>query len=66
MFAHFVNNGFSVLMLYLNQKGVADIDMESPEAAPWPAVIVFTLLGGALLYYFKNFYDQKRLQPNGQ
>ena len=66
MFAHFVNNGFSVLMLYLNQKGVVNMDMESTEAAPWPAVIAFTLLGGATLYYFKNFYDQKREQPDGQ
>jgi membrane protease YdiL (CAAX protease family) len=66
MFAHFVNNGFSVLMLYLNQKGIVDMNMESPEAAPWPAVIIFTLLGGAMLYYFKNFYDQKREQPDGQ
>src|SRR5579859_5580033 len=31
MFAHFVNNGFSVLMLYLNQQGVMDIDIESTD-----------------------------------
>jgi len=66
MFAHFVNNGFSVLMLYLNQKGVVDIDMESTETAPWPAVIIFTLIAAAMLYYFKKFYDQKRKQLDGQ
>jgi membrane protease YdiL (CAAX protease family) len=66
MFAHFVNNGFSVLMLYLNQKGVSEMDMESTESAPWPAVIIFTLLAGAMLYYFKKFYDQKREQLDGQ
>jgi len=66
MFAHFVNNGFSVLMLYLNQKGVTDMDMESTETAPWFAVIIFTLIAGAMLYYFKKFYDQKRELPNGQ
>ncbi len=66
MLAHFVNNGFSVLMLYLNQKGVVDVDIESTEAAPWPAVIIFTLIGGAMLYYFKNFYDQKRVLSHGQ
>jgi len=66
MFAHFVNNGFSVLMLYLNQKSVIDMDMESTEAAPWPAVIIFTLIAGAMLYYYKKFFDQKRQQPDGQ
>jgi hypothetical protein len=66
MFAHFVNNGFSVLMIYLNQKGVVDMDMESTETAPWSAVIIFTLIAGAMLYYFKKFYDQKRTQPDGQ
>lgn len=66
MFAHFVNNGFSVLMLYLNQKGVVDIDMESTETAPWPAVLIFTLIAIVSLYYFKNFFDQKREQTDGQ
>jgi membrane protease YdiL (CAAX protease family) len=66
MFAHFVNNGFSVLMLYLNQKGISEMDMESTESAPWPAVIIFTLVAGAMLYYFKKFYDQKREQLDGQ
>lgn len=66
MFAHFVNNGFSVLMLYLNQKGLVNIDMDSADAAPWPAVLVFTLIGGALLYYFKDFYYRKQQRVDGQ
>jgi len=66
MFAHFVNNGFSVLMLYLNQKGVSDIDMESTETAPWQAVVTFTLIAFAMLYYFKIFFDKKRALPDGQ
>jgi membrane protease YdiL (CAAX protease family) len=66
MFAHFVNNGFSVIMLYLSQKGIADMDMESTDAAPWPAVIIFTSIAAAMLYYFKKFYDQKREQLDGQ
>jgi len=54
MFAHFVNNAFSVIALYLVQKGVTDIDVESTEAAPIPVVITFTLLTAALLFYFKK------------
>ncbi len=67
MFAHLVNNGFSVIMVYLNQRGVVDIDVDSTDAvAPWPVIIIFALLGGALLYYFKNFFDKKRELLNGQ
>jgi hypothetical protein len=59
IFAHFVNNGFSVLMLYLRQKGTVEMDIESPEAAPWQAVVGFTLLVVILLVYYKRFFDRK-------
>lgn len=41
-------------MMYLYQKGTVTIDMNTPEAAPWPVVIGFTAVFVALLYYFKN------------
>jgi len=67
MFAHFVNNGFSVVTLYLNQKGVVNVDVESTDVvAPWYVILVFTLLSGALLYYFKNFFDQKKILADGR
>ena len=67
MFAHFVNNGFSVIMLYLNQKGIVNLDVESTEVvAPWPAIVAFTLICGVLLYYFKNFFDQKKQVSDGR
>jgi uncharacterized membrane protein len=67
MLAHTVNNGFSVIMIYLNQQGVVDFDVESTDAvAPWPAIIFSALLACALLYYFKDFFDKKRSQPDGQ
>ncbi len=59
MIAHFVNNGFSVLMMYLYQKGTITVDMESPEAAPWPMVIGFTIVFGLLLFYFRKYYATK-------
>lgn len=59
MFAHFVNNGFSVIMMYLNQLEIVNIDLEAPEAAPWPAVVGFTILTFALLIYLKKFYEAR-------
>jgi membrane protease YdiL (CAAX protease family) len=60
MMAHFINNGFSVIMLYLHQLGKIDIDVESTEAAPWPAVITGTILTLALLVYLKILFERNR------
>jgi len=67
MFAHFVNNGFSVIALYLNQKGLVDIDVESTDVvAPWPVIAIFTMISGGLLFYFKKFYNQKETLVDGR
>lgn len=55
--AHFLNNGLSLLVLYLVQNHILDISPEQMEtAAPWPAIILSGLLGGVLLkrFYFKT------------
>jgi len=62
MFAHFVNNGFSVLMMYLNQLGLITVDVESTESAPLPAVALATVLAVGLLYYFKKFYETRNAE----
>jgi membrane protease YdiL (CAAX protease family) len=54
MFAHFVNNAFSVLMIYLHQKALLDIDPVEPESAPWPVVLGSAVLTALLLYYFRK------------
>ena len=59
MFAHFVNNGFSVLLMYLNQLGIVQVDIESTEAAPWPMVAGFTIITFGLLVYLKKFYEAR-------
>lgn len=59
MFAHFVNNAFSVIAIYMVQKGVTDMDVESTQAAPWQVVVTFTVCAVLLLYYFKKRFDTK-------
>ncbi|MBK5278988.1 MAG: CPBP family intramembrane metalloprotease [Bacteroidia bacterium] len=63
MFAHFINNGFQVVIMYLNQLGVADIDLESPDVAPWPAIAAFTIITIWLLVYLKKFYEARNNIP---
>ncbi len=63
MFAHFVNNGLSVVGIYLVQMKVTDIDMESTESFSWPIVITFTVITAALLFYFKKQSDASNSSP---
>lgn len=59
MIAHVVNNGLSVTAIYLSHLGVVD-EKAAEEAAPWPAVVVFAVIGGVLLYSFRKMIFQKR------
>lgn len=61
MLAHFVNNGFTVIALYLHQQKLMDIDIESTASAPWQAVLFSAIFTFVLLYSFRKFYQQKNL-----
>ena len=52
--AHFVNNGFSLVMLYLNQLGIVEFDASSEEALPMSYVIPFGILFLILMIYLKK------------
>jgi len=64
MLAHFVNNGVTVIALYLHQQKLIDIDIESTESAPWQAVLFSAIFTAVLLYTFRKFYQQKNLTTN--
>ncbi|GAB3643010.1 hypothetical protein GCM10027423_36470 [Spirosoma arcticum] len=52
--AHFVNNGFTVLMVYLHQRKVTTVDIESNESVPVLLGMLSLALTGGLLYYFRQ------------
>jgi len=52
--AHFVNNGASVILIYLHQLGITDFDAESSAAAPWSLVIPGTALFIALVFVLRK------------
>jgi uncharacterized protein len=56
MLAHFVNNGFSLIMMYMYQQGATTLDLETPEKAPWKVIIISTILSAFLLYAYRTFY----------
>ncbi|WP_369822713.1 lysostaphin resistance A-like protein [Spirosoma sp. 209] len=52
--AHFVNNGFTVLMVYLYQRRVVAVDIESTQSVPIIGAILSLVLSAGLLAYFKR------------
>lgn len=62
MIAHFVNNGFSLIMLYLHQQGVIQYDVTETQALPYSSILVFLLLGifafGLFHRYFRSSKEE--------
>ncbi len=61
MFAHFLNNGLSVVGIYLYQQGKVKMDIEAASAAPWPVVLISVGITTILLVQFIRLF-----QPTNQ
>jgi uncharacterized protein len=59
--AHFINNGFTLIVLYLNQRGMLDYDLDHPPDVPLPSFLLFLGISIALSWYFFNFYHRKNI-----
>ena len=59
MFAHFVNNGFSLIMLYLYQTGNTTLNIDSTESAALLMAVLFTIITFGILLYLKKFHEEK-------
>ncbi len=60
--AHFINNGFTLLMLYLFQSGYISVNIQETETVPWPWAAIALVLTSALVYFFhrsltKNYQE---------
>lgn len=61
MLAHFINNGLSVIGIYLYQQGKIPVDIEDTEAAPWALVIICAAVAGFLLVQFQRYFQSRKL-----
>lgn len=52
--AHFVNNGFTVLMVYLHQHRLVSFDIENTDSVPVAGALVSLLVSVALLVYLRR------------
>ncbi|WP_162053976.1 CPBP family intramembrane glutamic endopeptidase [Pontibacter pamirensis] len=63
MVAHFVNNGFTVFMLYLHQTRTIETDIESTEAMPLYAIAVSLILSAAIIYFLYQQFAALPVRP---
>lgn len=52
MLAHFFNNGFTLIMVYLYQRDLVSFDIDGSSEITSTAILIFGLVFGMLLYYF--------------
>ena len=58
--SHVVNNGFSLVIAYLVQLGVIDMDMENEVSLPIGVTLSALVVFSALLFIFRQFHLRNR------
>lgn len=58
--AHFINNAFTLTMLYLYQIKTVDYDLETESSVPWYIALSCFIAGTAMLLYFRYIFRQRR------
>ncbi len=56
VFAHMTNNGFMLIMIYLNSIGLIDFDLENSDSAPWLSVLIFAIITFGLMFFFRKYF----------
>lgn len=60
MLAHFINNAFTVVMMFLYQKELTSLDIQTEESASSLYAMISLLIFAVLVYAFKQYFDKKR------
>lgn len=58
--AHFFNNAFGVIMIYLYQHKITDLNVEENTSAPITYVLLNIVITAGLLYYLRQHYQRRR------
>jgi len=66
IFAHFVNNGFTLAMLYMYQQDVTELNVEDTESVPVYTAVLALVVTVGILYYFRTKILENRKQTDGQ
>ena len=59
IWAHFVNNGFTILMSYLYKIGVLEVNIVETDSVPWTAALASALVS---VFIFRKIYQDTALK----
>jgi uncharacterized protein len=62
---HFINNGFTITMLYLYQTGSININIEEEEAYPYSVIAIFALIFVYMMISFRRKVKEKPVENYG-
>lgn len=57
IFAHFVNNAFTLCMIYFYSEEIVAYDIQNSDPPELPAVLLFTIITSGLIFYFRKHYQ---------
>lgn len=60
MVAHFVNNGFSLIMVFLYKEELVGFNIDDTESVPLESVAFFFIIGAVLTFFFIRFHRNLR------
>ena len=56
MVAHFINNGFTIIMMYLYQQNLTSLDVDTEESLPPTFLLILFVLFLGLVYFYRSFF----------
>jgi len=60
--AHFFNNGFTLIFIYMYQRGSIEYDIENTESVPLDTAAIFFIIGSALFIFFYKQFQHSSVQ----
>ena len=58
--AHFLNNGITLVMIYLYDLKVVNVNIQEDQSYSWYTTLIFAFIGFVLLFYFRQYFIQKQ------
>ncbi len=56
IFAHFVNNAFTLCMIYFYSEEIVNYDIQNSDPPELSTVLIFTIITSGLIIYFRKHY----------
>ncbi len=60
--AHFANNGFQILMIYLYSSEFTDFNIDNADTIPWTVFFTSSLISIVLVLYYRHQFSKTHLE----